>query len=98
MLKPKLILKSVKSVDHAATGASVKQYREKMGVGQGCVAEEMGQNYLTIVSNLESGKRVWTEKKLNLVLDAIISCAEKFPVTNKSGKTRKVKTNEHHST
>jgi len=95
MSKPKLILKSVKSVDHAATGASVKRYREMMHVGQGCVAEEMGQNYLTIVSNLESGKRVWNQEKLDLVLDAIIACAEKFPVTNKSGKTRKVKTNEH---
>lgn len=95
MIKPKLILKSVKSVDHAATGAAIKRFRESRGVGQGCVAEEMGQNYLTIISNLESGKRVWNEEKLNHVLDAIISCSEKFPVTNKSGKTRKTQTNEH---
>lgn len=94
MRKPKLILKNQSVVDHVQTGLKVKAYREAHGVSQSCVASHIGQNYLTIISNLESGKRVWNPAKLDLVVSAIDNCSKEFPDHKPTGKNRKQK-HEH---
>ena len=71
MKEPLLVLRKEMVVDHIRTGALVKDYRVSLGLSQEAVAAELGQDYPTIVSDLERGKRVWNQAKLVRVLDAI---------------------------
>ncbi len=74
MKEPMLVLKKQMVVDHVATGAGVKAYRVSLGISQDAVAANLGQDYPTIVSDLERGVRVWNQAKLVRVLDAINKC------------------------
>ena len=58
------------AVDHAGTGAAVRKYRLRQGRSLRSVARELGWS-ATYLSDLERGKRRWTQallKKVNEVL------------------------------
>lgn len=48
-----------REINHAATGAKARRYRERRKISGQQVAEKMGLDK-TIVSKLESGKRNWS--------------------------------------
>ena len=74
MKEPMLVLKKEFVVDHVATGAMVKAYRVSLGITQDQLAAALGQDYPTIVSDLENGKRIWSQAKLVRVMDAFKQC------------------------
>lgn len=57
MLKP--IFKMTRVLNHSATGAKARRYRERRKISGQQVAKLMGLDQ-TIVSKLESGKRNWS--------------------------------------
>jgi predicted transcriptional regulator len=87
-LLPTLVLIKEMKVDHVATGKRVRAYREHCKVGQACVAAQLGQAYETVISDMERGKRIWTQDKLNRVLDAINACTS-ISQTKTKNKTEK---------
>lgn len=68
--KGKLITKQVASIDHAGTGSSARGARIKSGNSLRSVARKMGYT-APYVSDLERGRRNWTEEKLREYNDAV---------------------------
>lgn len=62
--------KQVSTTDHVATGASARRGRLKAGISLREVAGKMGFS-APFISDLEHGRRCWTEDKLRRYNDAI---------------------------
>lgn len=68
MLKP--IFKMTRVIDHAATGAKARRYRERRKISGQQVAEKMGLDQ-TIISKMEAGKRNWTYEEFDKYIEAV---------------------------
>lgn len=77
MKKPFLILKQEIVIDHKATGAMVRKYREALGFTQKQIATQLGMSYETIISDLESGKRIWSPVKMRWIVDGFAALLRK---------------------
>jgi predicted transcriptional regulator len=56
----KLATRTVKIIDHEKTGAAIRKRREKYGIEQKKLADDMGISR-AYLSYLEAGKRQWDE-------------------------------------
>ena len=93
MKKPTLYTVAAKAVDSFRTGRLVADYRKHHGVTQLHLANELGHRYSISVSLSESGKRGWTQKKLDAYVAAIDRCVKKISAdksTNPAGKKEEI--------
>lgn len=71
----KLKLKPAQLIDHVETGAQVRAERERQGLKLQPVADEMGIT-VQFLSDLERGRRNWTEELLEKAEAAIKKAAK----------------------
>jgi predicted transcriptional regulator len=67
--KPTLCMVQTEAVDHRATGLQMRQLRKGYGASLRAVAEGMGCS-TAFLSDLELGKRNWTETRIANFVDA----------------------------
>ena len=81
MTEPKIITKQVETIDHAATGVACRKWRFSMGPSATAVANKLHISP-SMVSDLELGRKNWTETKLEEYVDAVKSLSEEPQPSN----------------
>ena len=78
MTEPTIITKQVEAIDHAATGAACRKWRVSLGPTASAVAMKIGVS-ASIISDLELGRKNWSEPKLEEYVAAVKSAAQPQP-------------------
>lgn len=74
MTEPTIITKHVEAIDHGATGAACRKWRVSMGPTASAVAAKLHISP-SMVSDLELGRKNWTDVKLEEYVDAVKAAA-----------------------
>ena len=69
-MQPKLPTVNVKSINHLEAGKRIRALREKAGMSVRRLANEMGFS-APFMSDLERGRRNWTEAHFNKAVDIL---------------------------
>lgn len=72
--EPTIITKPVEAIDHVKTGEACRKWRVSMGPTASAVAARLHISR-AMVSDLELGRRNWTETKLEEYIDAVKAAA-----------------------
>lgn len=70
MTEPTIITKQVEAIDHVATGAACRKWRVSVGTTACAVATKLHIS-ASMVSDLELGRKNWSEPKLEEYVDAV---------------------------
>lgn len=75
MTEPAIITKQVEAIDHVETGAACRKWRASVGVSAAAVASKLRISP-SMVSDLELGRRNWSDAKLREYAAAVKAVAE----------------------